>query len=283
MNTIAIALLLAAAVMDTPSQARTSPGIAEPAPAPAPAPLSLCTCYYTYDEECPKGFVCRNDYKPINCQRMKPKGGAYAGKCTQKAEQQQTRPCDATCNEKAVGVSVCAGESTADVARAFELWRRAMTEPALNGGGPIDPALAEQARSLPLTADCIDYVGWRTLAVLELCRGHAITDHTDDHHDELTEHVMTSLSGDTCRIHSGDSCIAALIAGLSQGPDAVDDHVQSIAGACPEGLPFASAGPGYEETPPLDAVTDRLRVTVEHLAATRTEVPEGTVKAAVRP
>ena len=229
---------------------------------------SICTCYYSYDEECPKGFVCDQDWNPIACVRMKPKGGAYAGKCTEKDEQKLVRPCDATCSEKKTGKSPCAGESTTNVARSFELWRQAITNPALRGGGPIDADLAQQARAL-LNRPCAEYVAWRTLAVLELCRGHAITDHSDPDHDELTEHVMADLSGDECRVTAGNVCIATIIAGLTQGPGVVESQLQSIQGACRERLPFASAGPGYERTPPMDAVADRLRVTIEYLSGTR--------------
>ncbi len=235
---------------------------------------SACTCYYTYDEECPKGFVCDQDWDPIGCVRMKPKGGAYKGKCTEKDEQKKVRPCDATCSEKTTAVSVCAGENTADVARAFDLWRQAMTEPALSGGGPMDAELVAAARALPLSSACVEYVGWRTLAVLELCRGHQITDHTDAEHDELTEHRMTDLSGDSCRVRSGDACIAAVIAGLSSGPDAVDAELQAIPQACGEALPLEPAGPGYEGTAPLAAVSDRLKVTVTYLQPAIAREPE---------
>lgn len=272
----AFAVVLFAAVVGVNGAPDRAVRRAEPTtPTTALSAKSICTCYYTYDEECPKGFVCDQDWDPIGCVRMKPKGGAYAKKCTEKDEQKKVRPCDATCSEKAAAVSVCAAENTADVARAFDLWRQAMTAPALSGGGLIDAELAAAARSLPLSSECVEYVGWRTLAVLELCRGHEITDHTDEHHDELTEHVMTDLSGDSCRVNSGDACIAALIAGLSEGPDAVDDRLQGIAGACGETLPFESAGPGYETVAPLEAVADRLRVTVTYLRPVVATEPEG--------
>ncbi|HEX6086306.1 MAG TPA: hypothetical protein VF266_17380 [Thermoanaerobaculia bacterium] len=264
MHALAIALFAATVAGTTPPDLVMQRG-AEGAIVPVEPAKSLCTCYYGYDEECPRNFVCNQNFTGIGCVRMKPKGGAYGGKCTQKAEQKLVKPCDANCAEKTVVVSECYGEDLTDVARAFELWRRAMTEPAVNGGGMIDANLAAQARALPLNSACIEYAGWRTFAVLELCRGHAITDHSDDDHDELTEHHLADLSNDSCRVDSGNACIAALIAGLSQGPDVVDDHLQGVAAGCGGTLPFEPAGPGYENMSAMDAVVDRLRVTVGYL------------------
>lgn len=231
----------------------------------AAAAMSSCTCYYTYDEECPKGFVCTENWDPIGCIRMKPKGGAWAGKCNVKDEQKKVRPCDATCTEKKKGTSVCTGQNAVEIANTLDLWRQAMTAPAERGGGLIDPVLTAQARAAALSSACIEYLGWRTLAVLELCRGHEIADHTDPDHDALEEHVLADLSGDPCRIEAGNLCIQAIETGVSQGPAAVNPIVDRIPGVCPNGLPLASAGPGYETVAPLEAVKDRLRTTVEGL------------------
>lgn len=231
----------------------------------AAAAMSSCTCYYTYDEECPKGFVCTENWDPIGCIRMKPKGGAWAGKCNVKDEQKKVRPCDATCTEKKG--TVCTGQDAVEIANTLDLWRQAMTRPAEQGGGLIDPGLTAQARAAALSAACIEYLGWRTLAVLELCRGHEITDHTDPDHDALEEHVLANLAGDTCRIESGNLCLQAIESGVTQGAAAVDPIVDRIPGVCPDGLPLASPGPGYENVSPLDAVKDRLRTTVGGLQA----------------
>ena len=232
-------------------------------PPPQPPPMVNCACYYGYDEECKKDFVCDKNWMPINCKRRKPKGGTLAGKCTEKDEQKIVRPCDANCSEKSTK-SVCADQDTAAIARALEIWLQAMTLPAERGGGPIDRELVIRARSTPLSSACNEYLGWRTLAVLELCRGHEIVDHSEDH-DTLEDHVLANLSGDTCRIEAGNACIRSIAVGVVNGPAAIESELASIASVCPQGLPFASPGPGYERVPPLEAIRDRLQTTVERL------------------
>ena len=160
---------------------------------------------------------------------------------------------------------MCAGQDTAAIARTLEIWLQAMTLPAEKGGGPMDSELVARARSASLSSACTEYLGWRTLAVLELCRGHEITDHSDQAHDALEEHALADLSGDTCRIEAGNVCIRSIAAGIANGPAAPESDLASIASACPQGLPFASPGPGYEGMPPLEAIRDRLQTTVERL------------------
>ena len=130
----------------------------------------------------------------------------------------------------------------------------------------MDPGLIAQTHEVSLSDRCARYVAWRTLAVLELCRGPEITDHSIDH-DELEEHILADLSDDACRIEAGNLCIAAITAGLADGLDAVDETLKGIARVCPYQLPFASAGPGYEDIAPMEAVAERLKVTVEYLSA----------------
>jgi hypothetical protein len=79
---------------------------------------------------------------------------------------------------------------------------------------------------------------------------------------------MADLSGDSCRIEAGNRCIRTIIAGLTLGPSVADGMLRDVPQMCPERLPFGSPGPGYENVRLIDAVADRLKVTVEYLSAT---------------
>jgi hypothetical protein len=97
---------------------------------------------------------------------------------------------------------------------------------------------------------------------MELCRGNAGVEHPSEPHNRIEDHELADISGDTCRIFSGTSCVEAIEVGVQTGVSSVDPIVDSIVGACPGGLPFGNTNiPGD----PLQGVKDRLRTTVEVL------------------
>ena len=246
--------------MTVPLAATASPPQGGPA---AAAARSSCTCYYGYDEECPRKFVCEGNFTGADkCIRMQPKGGLMFGFCGIRSGtgDQDIAPCDATCVPEEEDTQ-CALDDFDAVAESLGHWAEAMTQPVFEGGGTFDDAFAAQARGVvSLSAACAEYLGWRVLGVMELCRGNDFVTHPDDNH-ELDDHVLSDLSGDPCRVASGYACVDAIVQGM-QDPASVDPILDGIADQCPDGLPFGQTG---LEDAPLDGVKERIRTTIRHL------------------
>ena len=244
-------------------------------PTPAAAERSTCTCYYGYDEECPKDFVCEGNFTGADkCIRMKgpgatrkeQKGGAWRkdGKgCTIQDGDGDgvVAACDGTCVKKKKGTK-CALEPTDLVAQALNLWLEAMTLPGLAGGGPMDQSRVDQARALPIDPECTEYLGWRVMGVMELCRGNDVILHLDDHHEVLEDHAIADLRGNDCAVQSGNRCVEAITVGLTNR-GAVAGIIDSIVEGCGGDLPFGNTG--LDGFPPLEGVKLRIQDTVEFL------------------
>lgn len=114
--------------------------------------LINCTCYFSSD--CNAGEFC--DWGPGGFSTVdicewrvtKPEGipgngcdGPYIGAWIPNI-------CDGICAPSSAG-SALGHEDEALIAEAVSIWARAMIEPAVAGGGPIDPVLAARAEALP--------------------------------------------------------------------------------------------------------------------------------------
>jgi len=226
---VAAALIASCATTTTPSEDTSVPGMAN------------CTCYYSYHAECKdedgQEMVCTEDWKPKNCIRREPKGGADFGKCTRTVPgQPQIAGCDGTCAPKKNG-SACGGFDVAALTAGLSLWRDAINRAATSDRPDIGPEVAEQMMQLPLNEECRFFVGRTALAVMELCRSEMVTHPGHEH--ETFEHPIANLSGNSCQINAGNLCFDALLAAFER-PDAVPEITARIPEVCPDELPFAA-------------------------------------------
>ena len=251
-----------------------SVGVASMTSATGPAKnASTCTCYYGYDEECMKGFVCEGNFTKDRCIRMTPKGGLKNGKCTEEKAGRgsfKLQDCDATCIKPKKKGSRCGVEDLSLVAQSLDLWGQAVTNPGLVGGGPVDPILASQARSVAIDPECSEYLGWRMLGVMDLCRGNEYVVHPDDPfpHETIEDHSVEDISGDPCLIDSGNLCVSAILSGLSD-PNESDGILDQIPAACPGGLPVDTGLEGD----PLQGLKSRISTTVGFLRTPQSPPP----------
>src|SRR5206468_3790529 len=105
---------------------------------------------------------------------------------------------------------------------------------AANGGGVPDPNLVNGAKSQVHDQDCADYIGHSVLGTLELCWANGEVAHPDAEH-RVEQHPLGNLSGDSCRMNAGQVCANALSQAIGTG---MVPPINSIAGQCPDGLPF---------------------------------------------
>lgn len=228
------------------------------------ATRTVCTCYFTSD--CPEGFQCGMyadgwpDEDDLTCWRTEPKGGAWNGACDEFVPGFEIGGlCDGKCFREPI---IIIDPELLDIVRFLvRTWGAAMTTAAINGGGPVDPQLAQAARAAPVDDRLNEFIARQVLSFMLMCRGDDFIAHPEGPH-LAEDHVVTDLRGDACRVRSGELCIRAILAGLDEGAHAIDPIVEEIGEACPQGLPFGRTGLDRE---PMDAVKVRLRTFVESL------------------
>lgn len=228
----------------------------EPGPTGTDPEQPPCVCYFSGD--CPSGTFC--NYGPGSfatediCawRDIKPNGVPGAG-CS--IESNLTTGswtpdiCDGMCTGSTQG-SAIGLENTTLVAEAMELWGEAMINPSAEGGGPVDPVLAQQAHDLPFSLPTLPIqLGRYAADALAMAAGEPFHDyfcHYEGHPDDPNQ-LIVDLAGDTCRITSGQLTMQALSSAL-KSPGTARDIMDAIPDACPNWQTmFATqckAGPG---------------------------------------
>lgn len=223
-----------------------------------------CVCYFSTN--CPEDFHCgmysdgTPDADDRTCWRMEPKYGAWAGSCTDYVPGFGVGGlCDGLCYSEMTDFHI----DPSLIPLLLDLWHRAVDQPALQGGGPIDPVLVREARALPVPPWVVDFLGREVLGILAMCRGDDFFEHPQGGHAN-EDHIVASLVGDACRLEAGNACMRALIDGIAARDEGrVDPLIDPVPGLCPAGLPFGETGLPY---PPLESVKRRLRAGVRNLA-----------------
>jgi hypothetical protein len=136
--------------------------------------------------------------------------------------------------------------SGAGIAGTVAGWGAAINT-AVNGNDPdgwdtIHPDAVENVRDVSsIDADCVDFLGWTVLALVELCRGSDTVRHSLPWTSVETarEFKIMSSPADDCQIIAGNLCVAAVENGVTGG-ELSAERIDNVLDDCPDGLPYAA-------------------------------------------
>lgn len=192
-----------------------------------------------------------------------PGGLTVEDNCTWVPKPDGTPKYDGVCQCESLGTQATqAGIAEEDfdesLIAAVRLWAEAMTAPAEEGGGLIDPDLAEMALSLFDDQDAAQRIGREIGSLMVLVRGENFFFHPDHEH-LMEEHLVADLSEDPCRVEAGNLAVEALVSEL-QEPGSGGQFLDAIPSSCPDWqgmfVPFCDKGPGA-----LDCVLEAIQET----------------------
>ncbi|MEM9387762.1 MAG: hypothetical protein AAGA68_22095 [Pseudomonadota bacterium] len=209
----------------------------KPGPTGAHPDIPACNCYFSgdcvgNDQFCdwgPAGFTVEDI-----CWWRDPKPTQAGNGCSTEYEGPWGPICDGFCTNSNFGSSV-GHEDPAMLTEAVELWAGAMLKPARGGGGPVDDALATQARAVGFLSEySSEIVGRNTADLLGLASSTKFYDyfcHFEHHPNEAGE--VVNLKGDSCRLSAARIAIDALTTEM-RSPGQGAPMIQQIADVCPE-------------------------------------------------
>ncbi len=194
-----------------------------------------CDCYFSGD--CVAGMFCSYGSLTVedNCffRLHKPSGVPFAGCQGAHFGAWTLGICDGVCLPTSAG-SAFGLEDRQTLADGVRLWAQALLGPAAVGGGPVDPELAAQARSLPLAEESLpDLLGRETANLLFLTSAVGFYDHFC--HFEGGDHspdYFVDLSEDSCRLRAGELAAEALAVAV-EGRGDLEKGLEGIRDACP--------------------------------------------------
>jgi len=201
----------------------------------------ICGCSYGFHHECGSGEICANSYlEAPTCTRALPRGGAAAGACSAASG---SGACNAQCVTSALNASVCRDTELGIAPYVIDDWLLAINR-AVESGAPGGWA-SVRAEDIPTTTgetisqECLDFLGWTVLGLVELCRGSDTVIHgTQWEQFEGRLFKVMSRPQDDCTLIAGNTCISALRDGVDFGGELAADQVDQIPGYCPNGLPY---------------------------------------------
>ena len=173
-----------------------------------------CNCYFSGD--CASGLFCWwGPAGPFtedicNWRLPKPNGVPGAG-CTKDAD--EAGPiCDGFCTSSEAG-SIFGLEDPRLVVTGIRLWSAAILEPALSGGGPVDPELAAEALALPFASPLgAEILGRHVADMLSFAVDFLFYNnfcHFENHPGEPGP--VIDLSGDPCKLEVAALVMDALV------------------------------------------------------------------------
>lgn len=231
--------------------------------------LPNCDCYFSSDCEAPNGFC---DWGVLTMEdgclwRLnKPEGTVGAG-CDEVYNGTWIAGiCDGTCSPSRSGSSL-GWEERSVLVQGIQGWAAAILEPALAGGGPIDPDQAKQIEGLPFRGSHSAVNLGRQIADVFVRAGiPELYDHFchfESHPDQHEPALDVDLSNDPCRAQVAQQAIDALIAEILEPGRAATTFAQ-LPAACGARFdlfePRCPAGPDA-----MACVAKRIAATAEFL------------------
>ena len=201
---------------------------------PEPLPVPNCNCYFSGD--CFAGQFC--NWGPAGpfiediCNWRTPKPQGIPGNGCSEDVGAPGPICDGYCSDSFRG-SPFGNEDPALIREALVLWSEAILRPAVEGGGPVDPDLAEAALNLPFqTPQAAMILGRHVADILNLPGGITFYDHFC-HFEHQMPYLdgFVDLSGQSCLAESGRLLIQALLAELDR-VDSSWDFIDRIPEPC---------------------------------------------------
>lgn len=196
-----------------------------------------CGCTYGYHQGCAPDELCMNAFsrEPM-CTRTEPVSGCVATSTLGAAA-----PCTAQCVPAEPFVSPCNEPDPNTVEAYFSVWRGVIDDATESndpsGWRAIDAADIPRS-SGAVSQECLDFLGWTTISVMELCRGADSVRHQAPW-DSFESRLFKTLTfeDNECQLVAGNLCNAVVRDGIVGGSVA---RLDDIPMHCPEGLPFAA-------------------------------------------
>lgn len=202
-----------------------------------------CNCYFSGD--CVGGFFCY--WGPggpatediCNWRTPKPSGVPGAGCLFDVVAWGPV--CDGLCSPSTLG-SLYGYEDPQLVVDVIQLWSAAIMEPAIQGGGPVDPDLAAQARSAAfILPDLIDLLGRHVADLMAFGIDELFHEnYCHFEHHPLEPGPTIDLSGDTCSQQVGWIMVDVLVAEIREVGSGWSRFNQ-IKDACPNWMTLFSS------------------------------------------
>lgn len=197
-----------------------------------------CNCYFNGD--CVGGEFCNWGSLPVqdSCiwRENKPEGVPGAGCDLPHAGPWGLGICDGVCAPSSLG-SLLGWEDETLIDEGIRIWAEAILGPAVAGGGPVDPVLAQRALELKLKSPTAAITLGRHVADLLAFAGspgfaqHFC--HFEGHPGDPDPGLFVDLSDDPCRRAAAWSAVEALIAELDVAGSCAK-IVSGIALSCPD-------------------------------------------------
>ncbi len=227
-----------------------------------PPLLAACDCYFSSDcfsgNFCQWGILTQED----NCafRDNKPMGNPGTGCDVDHPGPWGGNICDGICVPASEG-SAFALEDRGLLTDALRTWGQAILYPSVEGGGPVDGKLADEALALPFSrADVAWQLGRHTTELLVLTSARGFYEHFCHFEMAMPGALGIDLSKDPCAVEVGRIALDALLAEIAS-PGLGKSVLGQVALLCPswQGVPGSRCG-GH-----LDAVAC-LEGEVAHLA-----------------
>ena len=203
---------------------------------PESGAIPNCNCYFSGD--CKAGDFCfwgpGGPGTEDNCNWRLPKPQGLPGKGCYSDVGNPGPICDGYCTSTRVG-SLFGHEPSWLVIEGIQLWAEAMLAPARQGGGPMDPVLAEQAMAMTFHKPFMPALLGRHVAdILTLAGGLAFYDFYCHHeNDMMTPEYYVDLTGNPCTASVSALLIEGLVAEI-ESPGSAAGYVAEIRKICPD-------------------------------------------------